>query len=1064
MKKKLLLALLFVFTFALILTACGGDRAVSKLEVIEGLKAEYELNEAPDYSGVKVLVTYNDGSTETVGADKLTISTLNTSIVGKTKITITYDGVTLDWNVEIKGNVIPDHNDGNDDAPYTLQSIEYLSGLPTSIYVGDAIDVSALKIIATYSNGSAEYDATISYKDGAISTDVATLDLTTAGVKAVNINFAGKTVSVNITVITPEIVKIEVDAKSINTVVEAGGELDLSNIRVYAIYDNGLRNLIEASKLDLTNIPDLSVEGQKDFVIYYTEGGKTYNTKVIITTEPPVLEGITLNLGTTAQKIVIGDKFSTAGITATALYSNNTTEVVANSALTFTYDDTAVGTMTVTAQYTDEDGTTASASVNIEILGITAISIDASTVSQRLMVGETLNTSAITVLITCSDGSRVERSVADGVTVDTANIDNSEPGNQSYITASYGGATSAALYITFIYDSAVDYFITETALPDSLTLFNNSKKQFKNQSYGYVIGDDNAFTFTLKLVAYNYSGVKIENLTRYTSASKVYLDGVALAGDELAQYVTIDESKNSFDFTEAAIGETFVIETRPKYGVSANDPSFSRQITVTIVDGYNIYEAWELNYMTNYDDFDFGDAAVYGDAETRTQTQIVDDYLRTEHAGAVRPAALNGIVIHNDLFIETGDIPKEYFLNADRTKELYDSLSVYMHITSDANPHFTIYGNYFTVCSNALPTVVAQGLGNQTDPVSNGQLFGFDLDPNVQTRDYDHTKYSTTVKNLYLRDNHPTKENANTANRDMRGLIGMKTWAQVINIDNTKVEAFYISLIVDSDYQTVNVKDSIYYNSWQNHLFLWSNNPIDDYDTYPIDNYSTLKFNAENSSFTKCGGPVIIAQTKNPAYNYSTKCGPIVNLSADCEIWTYVTGSEAWFVAMGVTSIASQIQGMNPILQSVGGSFLTTQPPVEGLSGGPFMNIIMINLASIDMEEGGVADALKGTDDIDGKLTIGDTVALDMTDTFVNTAASGLTAGYGNPYVSGAVQMINGTGAPVFASSAGGVGIFDGSALINLNSLGYPTGDLGAGDYMALYLNNMGIVLGYNMD
>lgn len=96
MKKKLLLALLFVFTFALILTACGGDRAVSKLEVIEGLKAEYELNEAPDYSGVKVLVTYNDGSTETVGADKLTISTLNTSIVGKTKITITYDGVTLD--------------------------------------------------------------------------------------------------------------------------------------------------------------------------------------------------------------------------------------------------------------------------------------------------------------------------------------------------------------------------------------------------------------------------------------------------------------------------------------------------------------------------------------------------------------------------------------------------------------------------------------------------------------------------------------------------------------------------------------------------------------------------------------------------------------------------------------------------------------------------------------------------------------------------------------------------------------------------------------------------------
>ena len=101
MKKKILLSVVLVLTLVFSLFACNlkGDKEVIDLKVISGLKTEYELNETPDFTGVRVQVIYNDETTKEVGYDQLTFSTIDTSLAGDKKLTITFANKSIDVTV-----------------------------------------------------------------------------------------------------------------------------------------------------------------------------------------------------------------------------------------------------------------------------------------------------------------------------------------------------------------------------------------------------------------------------------------------------------------------------------------------------------------------------------------------------------------------------------------------------------------------------------------------------------------------------------------------------------------------------------------------------------------------------------------------------------------------------------------------------------------------------------------------------------------------------------------------------------------------------------------------------
>lgn len=527
--------------------------------------------------------------------------------------------------------------------------------------------------------------------------------------------------------------------------------------------------------------------------------------------------------------------------------------------------------------------------------------------------------------------------------------------------------------------------IVKVSLPDSLADFEASRNGFTNKSHGYVVGDDNSFYLSLKILAISADNIP-QVITSYVSESQVYIQGSEepLEGAELALYVSIDEEKNSFDFTEVAIGKTFTISTRPRDIAEDKISSFTKSFTVTVVDGYNIYEAYELNYITNIPDEDqFKD--IY-EGETRTQLEIVEDYLRNEK-NSERPKNLSAIVIHNHLTIETTDLPKEYFLDKNRANGLLDNISIYSAVTTETTPRFTIHGNYFSIYTYNLPTVIAEG-GNQDDGISTAQLFRFDYASDFDIN-HNHKQFSVTISNLHLADDNSTSSDENKTAESMLGLTAFKTLAQVINLNNVKVEAFLCTLIAERDYQTVNVTECKFTNSWHNHISLISKNPVQEDDEEPLDKskYPRLTLNIKNSVISKSGGPAIICQSRDPEYNKNKHSGPDVYISDDSVVESWVTGNEAWFTSIDVgikmdTVLQSLLYPLDESLRKQGSSFITEKTITGEAAPRRYFNLVMVNLFIPDLSNGfgDIFQQLQGKMDIDGRLTVGNKTILDMDD------------------------------------------------------------------------------------
>ena len=105
MNKKILLIMLIILAMTLGLASCGDEvKKVSALTVIDGsYTTKYTVGDTPDFSGIKAVVSYSDGSAETVGADTLTLGTVDTSSAGKKELTVKFDGFETKVKITVKG-------------------------------------------------------------------------------------------------------------------------------------------------------------------------------------------------------------------------------------------------------------------------------------------------------------------------------------------------------------------------------------------------------------------------------------------------------------------------------------------------------------------------------------------------------------------------------------------------------------------------------------------------------------------------------------------------------------------------------------------------------------------------------------------------------------------------------------------------------------------------------------------------------------------------------------------------------------------------------------------------
>ena len=1109
------------------------------------VKDKLLLMESFNKSDISVSVKYTDGQTTTVSYSKLSVTgdDVNVNKDGTYNLRITYLDKTIDYSVRVYGiksltvSTVPPIEKGQEFNGQLTVTVVYEDNYKTATLNSEEYELlgsvnkdaagtypltvkykgqEAVVNVVVYEflrlelstnkdliNKGETWNGTVTvtavYSNGTVTlrpeeyTLTGTVNGNVAGDHTLTVSYKGVTATINIHV--KGVVGIEI--LNAPTFVNFASAFDKSNILIKVYYTKGEPTTIFltdagvsiTSDIDSTNVNNnYYAPNYQTFSVSYE--GKTAS----VTVQVRPIKLVMIVFGTFKSELFVGDEFDVTQTVISVVYMDGDTDptndlgyLVYYGALGFTA--TPVDTKTagdkayaVTYMYMTQ-------TYPVHVKGVSSMTLSPGSLVTMVNKGKELDLTKIKLNVLFTNQLWTTVGFNDIQVV--KNIDVNTEGKQDLIV-SYRG------YELTIEIEVVDKSATSSDLifgverPDSIIARDTYKKNHKDDNNAYVVGDDNKYYFYLELLKLDKNDNIVDvNGKNVESEVRVYLveNGVEtlLEGAELAKYVAVNAKENSYDFVDGvATGKTFKLEIRPKENCVDPD-NFWRSHTVTVVDAYNIYDAKELNLITNVNH----NLAHLAQSELqRDQLTIVNAFLAEN--GITRPATMNGIVLHDNVDIKATDIPTEYYYgykNKDGVwkEELFDQTAVYRHENTTANVPFTMYGNYYGIFSYNLPCVVAKeaNVGN-TDGLSGTALFQFKPAYSywhVGEGNYNESAATVNVVDMSFRDNDPNSNDQSASERHMRGLVCLKPEMVTLNIINSNIHAFFVSTCPQGDYTTMNIIDSDLYNSWQGHIFVWSDNweriqyQGGNPDAYPVESHRNVKINITNSRLAKCGGPVILAQTAQ-ANNAHARSGVDVVVDSASELYSYVTGQEAWFVAINQTSLAGQIVAMNQLIQAslpsgVNASYVSDQK----ITGVKTINMIMVNM--------GAGMPTTGYADYEGSLTIGDKVVLNQND-FNKHASSFGRNPEGQPYYQGydgtnavlhefglAVSM----GAPIFQSTGGsfmngpmsvspGTVFSDGANGVGqyYDEYGKPAGapaEFFQGDYITLYFMGMGIALEY---
>ena len=981
--------------------------------VIRTAKGYVILGGTYDKSSITVTAYYANDTEDVIANSALVIGDIVTSEAGTKKLSVSYTegGVTKDIEVDVE--VLP------------VTALQ-ISGIANKVDKGATLDTSAASALVTFSNGTYTETVNVTVAGGLT---IAAADTTTGGDKTLAVSYLGFETTFAYHVKAATSIAIY---SGLANVLMPGASVDTSMLVIEITYTDGTKEHKKPAEVGA----DVNVSGATVTVTY---DGLTAQKTI------DVVEIVSVNAlnGTVPGTVLVGAVINYNEFKLTVICKDGSVYLIGKDDpnLTITTIDTSTpGTKAVIFTYLDF-----SAIVNIVVNGVKELELVEGTILTTVNVGQAVETAGIKIKVIYTDDTYayVDTTYLDLV---VGSVDTSAAGNK-ILTVTYMGVTLEIA--VSVVDVDVSGIIFAALLPDSIVARETYKKNFKDQTQAYVVGDDNPYYFYLNVLMLDANDdiVDVDGKT-IASVVKVYdvTDGgeTLLEGAALTAMVAVDPAKNSYDFTDAAIGRSFKLVIRPADNY-VDEEAVTQSHTVTVVDGYNIYEAWELNLMTNYDD-DMDDGDIEGH---NGQLAAVDKFLATK--GVTRPAVINGIILHCNLDVQEKDIPADYiytYVKDGVTKRgFYDHLSLFNRAFDAANPNFTIYGNYYSVYTYNLPCVVEKGVANNDDEYSSSEVFRFHpVWWSVYAGDtYDHTRYTSNVVNLACRDNDPNSNDQSASDRHMRGLICFKVGEHTINFTNTNIDAYYISVTVEADYTTLNLNKVKFYNSWQGHLFLWSHNNFFDYkdlDTEPGADHVNMKVNITDSLLAKCGGPVILSQNKEANYTRNKYSGADIVVDDKSELYSHVTGQEAWFVAVGQTAMAGQIAAMGNLIPLCNGTPVSTS---TYLTDGKIQGVKTINMIYINMGVSIVAG-----EKYNGTLTIGGKQVVNMTN---------------NPTVDAYVAASGGQ-APVFQSSAGGTALTDGKTGcygidFSTGTKGLPSAEFYQGDYITMHYIGMGILLEY---
>ena len=283
-----------------------------------------------------------------------------------------------------------------------VQSISIdTTNLTLQINEGEQFDFSNLKVVAHYLKKDLDIDLS------EVTIDTSLVDTTKAGEYSVTVKYGDFEEFFKVKVVAVvRLTDIEVDTSACVLNIKEGESLDLSKIKVKAVYSNGNKEELAANAYTLDqSAVKLDTAGTYSVKVTYQGIEKSFN--VTITKEDaPVLENITVS-GAKAN-FMLGEAFATTGLVVTAHYSKGSDKDVTASAQASQVVIEEEGDYIVTVSYS-EGGVTKTATYTITVVDkIASIAVVVGDGKVEYAPGEELDILGVSVVATLKDDTTLE--------------------------------------------------------------------------------------------------------------------------------------------------------------------------------------------------------------------------------------------------------------------------------------------------------------------------------------------------------------------------------------------------------------------------------------------------------------------------------------------------------------------------------------------------------------------------------------------------------------------------------------------------------------------------------
>lgn len=349
--KKIMCFILLVTLSVLCIASCAPQtqeppvqKTIEKIEYVNGsINTTIKVGDALNTANLKIKVTYTDGSTEQISSDKLTIGRIDTGVAGTKKLSVEYEGFKISIDVLVEATALPSEP--------RVTGISDIKGFPTALSIGDSFSTAGITAKVSFDNGTSK---TLGVSNGLIVSGD-TVDTSKGGTYYVTVSYGGFVATPVAVTVSASLTGIEVDENSIKTVYYQNDEVDLSNIAVYAVYNDGSKKLITDASALVVDAAAVTTDtlGERSFTVTYTTGAQTYTDTVEYSVIKKIAR-IEVDESSITTAVLMGDTVDTSRIIVNVIYTDDSQDQIGYADVQVGYVNTSTtGEKTLTVRYGD---------------------------------------------------------------------------------------------------------------------------------------------------------------------------------------------------------------------------------------------------------------------------------------------------------------------------------------------------------------------------------------------------------------------------------------------------------------------------------------------------------------------------------------------------------------------------------------------------------------------------------------------------------------------------------------------------------------------------------------